>query len=448
MSKIVAGLIGLGTVGTGVVRLLEHQNHIRLKTIAVRDIRKKREVSPSCLVTENVQDIIQDPEIELVIEVAGGIEPVYSYLEAALRAGKHVVTANKKLLARRGPELFSLARAKGVNIFFEASVAGGVPLISTLQKGLNANHINSIAGILNGTTNYILTKMHSSGCSFAEALKEAQELGFAEADPTDDVEGHDVAHKLSILAALSFGRFANPEHIHREGITAITARDIALAKANGCVIKLIGLGLPLANDKVELRVHPVLVPFGHPFYAVNGAENAILVSGSAVGQILLSGPGAGREPTASAVVGDALNLAQVINLPEFESFFQPEIHTTWASLTEESELGFANLVRIKLLRKGADIEFVARTLLQNGLKTQIINAEEDENGYKILSLTTATQPDAIVEEALAHVPNAIVESRLRLLQNQLAAGYQRESLSTASAQQTLRSNSRALSGSC
>ncbi|MDX1988346.1 MAG: homoserine dehydrogenase [Candidatus Obscuribacter sp.] len=419
MSKVVAGLIGLGTVGTGVVKLLERQKHIRLKTIAVRNLQKEREVNPACLFTENVQDIIQDPEIELVIEVAGGIEPVYSYLEAALRAGKHVVTANKKLLARRGPELFSLARAKGVNIFFEASVAGGVPLISTLQKGLNANLIRSVAGILNGTTNYILSRMHSNGCSFAEALKEAQELGFAEADPTDDVEGHDVAHKLSILAALSFGRFANPEQIYREGITTITTKDIALAKAHGCVIKLIGLGLPQENNKVELRVHPVLVPFGHPFYAVNGAENAILVNGSAVGQILLSGPGAGREPTASAVVGDALNLAQVINLPEFESFFQPEITTDWASLSEESELGFANLLRIKLLRKGTDLDSVTTTLLQKGLKTETLSAESDEDGCTVLSLKTAVQTDAVVEEALAHIPDAIVTSRLRLLPERL-----------------------------
>lgn len=419
MSKVVAGLIGLGTVGTGVVKLLERQKHIRLKTIAVRNLQKEREVNPACLFTENVQDIIQDPEIELVIEVAGGIEPVYSYLEAALRAGKHVVTANKKLLARRGPELFSLARAKGVNIFFEASVAGGVPLISTLQKGLNANLIRSVAGILNGTTNYILSRMHSNGCSFAEALKEAQELGFAEADPTDDVEGHDVAHKLSILAALSFGRFANPEQIYREGITTITTKDIALAKAHGCVIKLIGLGLPQENNKVELRVHPVLVPFGHPFYAVNGAENAILVNGSAVGQILLSGPGAGREPTASAVVGDALNLAQVINLPEFESFFQPEITTDWASLSEESELGFANLLRIKLLRKGTDLDSVTATLLQMGLKTETLSAESDEDGCTVLSLKTAVQTDAVVEEALAHIPDAIVTSRLRLLPERL-----------------------------
>ena len=333
MARVVLGMLGLGTVGTGVVELLAKHKHLTLKKVAVKSLDKDRSSMPSCPLTTDVDEIINDPEIEVLVEVMGGENPTVGYLEQAIKKRKHIVTANKEVLAKHGPRLFALAKEHGVAIFFEASVAGGVPLLSTIHKGLEANEIQSIMGILNGTTNFILSNMET-GKSYADALKEAQDLGFAEADPTADVDGFDVAYKLSVLSALGFGHFVKPDTIYKEGIRNITEEDMALAKEFGYRIKLLGTAARGGNNgnmSFDVRVHPTLVPFDHPLASVSGPNNGILVRGHAVGQVTLIGPGAGKLPTASAVVGDLMNLAGALKLPDFASYFQPTIEASPAS---------------------------------------------------------------------------------------------------------------------
>ena len=315
MSRVTVGMIGLGVVGSGVVRLLEKQKRIVLKKVAVRDLKKERDATPTCPITENVSEVLDDPEIEVIVEVAGGEEPALTYMRQAIEQRKHIVTANKEVLAKHGPELFELARKRGVTIFFEASVAGGVPLISTIQKGLEANQLASVTGILNGTTNFILSSMEQSNASYGDALAKAQKLGFAEADPTNDVDGFDVAYKLSILTALAHQRFARPDDIFKEGIRGISDIDMAHAKELGYRIKLVGSTNKSANGKsgVAVRVNPTMIPITHPLASVSGSNNGILLYGHAVGEIAMVGPGAGQMPTASAVVGDIMNLPVLCN---------------------------------------------------------------------------------------------------------------------------------------
>jgi homoserine dehydrogenase len=310
--------------------------------VAVRDKSKPREVDLSSIrVTDKPFDIVNDPEVEIIIEVAGGINPPYELIKRAIEQGKHIVTANKEVIAKHGSEIFELADRNNVTVLFEAAVGGGVPLISTIQRGLQANEISSVAGILNGTTNYILTAMQERGQRFEDALSEAQRLGFAEADPTNDIEGFDVAYKITILATLAFGRTVDTDSVHREGISKVTDLDIAVAREFGYRIKMIGLARRGAGC-LDVRAHPMLVPIHHLLASVEGANNAIFISGHAVGQVMLVGPGAGQMPTASAVVGDLINLASALRLPDFAPYFQPSIDTNEFPVCsiEDSESAF------------------------------------------------------------------------------------------------------------
>ena len=342
MAKITVGIIGLGTVGTGVVKLLGNDPRFRVKWVAVRDKSKPRDADLGAIrVTDRPEEVVNDPETEIIIEVAGGVSPVYELIKQAIANGKHVVTANKEMIARHGSEIFDLAHRKNVTVLFEAAVGGGIPLISTLQRGLQANEIQSVAGILNGTTNFILTAMQERGQSFGDALAEAQQLGFAEADPTNDVEGFDVAYKITILASLAFGRFVEAGSVYRQGITRISAMDISIAREFGYRIKLIGLARRGAGC-LDVRAHPMLVPIHHLLASVEGANNAIFISGSAVGEVMLVGPGAGQMPTASAVVGDLINLASALKLPDFAPYFHPAIEAGETPLCpiEDAESAF------------------------------------------------------------------------------------------------------------
>jgi homoserine dehydrogenase len=318
-AKLGVGVIGCGTVGGGVVKLLtSEKEHLLRKTGVAIELRKAADLDPAkraatglpeTLLTTDAASLFTDPSIGVVVEVIGGVKPAQGFIEAALTAGKHVVTANKELIAKKGPELLALARKHGVTLHFEASSCGGIPVIAALGQSLAANRFEKLLGIVNGTTNFILTKMHREGAEFADVLAEAQRLGYAEADPTADVDGHDAAYKLAILAAMAFDSHFDYRDIHTEGIRNISARDIAIAKDYGYVIKLLAIGAAHDDGRVELRVHPVLVPKDHPLAAVSDAFNAVFARGNYVGDVMFYGRGAGQLPTASAIVGDIIDLA-------------------------------------------------------------------------------------------------------------------------------------------
>lgn len=313
------GIIGMGTVGTGVARVLLQQKELlktrsgitfNLKSIAELDWSRDRNIDLTHVkCTTDVNELLEDPEIGVIVETIGGYQPAFSFITKALQKGKHVVTANKALIATHGRELFKTAWENGVNLLFEASVGGGIPIIKGLREGLIANHIESIYGILNGTSNYILTKMYQEGLEFSDALKEAQKKGFAEADPTLDVSGGDAAHKLTILASIASNSFVPYESIYMEGITDITKLDIDFAKSFGYTIKLLAI-YRVINGGLDLRVHPTLIGNKHLLSAVSNELNAIFVKGDFVGNTMFYGPGAGERPTASAIVSDIVDLSE------------------------------------------------------------------------------------------------------------------------------------------
>ncbi len=315
------GLIGLGTVGSQVAeRMLSWGPQLSrragvelcLKRVLVRDLQKRRSIDvPAELLTVDPADVLDDGSIEVVIEVAGGDEPMRSYIEQAIHAGKHVITANKVVMAKHGPELLDQAAERNVDVYFEAAVGGGIPLISAFRTDLQANRIERVSAVINGTTNYVLGRMSSTGIGMADAVREAQDAGYAEADPTDDVGGFDATYKLAILASIAYEIKVRPDEIYREGIDGIEPVDFRYARELGYAIKLIA-HTQRHPGRVEARVHPAMIPLDHPLARVEGAENAVFVEGDLVGQVLLAGQGAGGRPTASAVVGDLIDLSRSI----------------------------------------------------------------------------------------------------------------------------------------
>ncbi len=316
ISSIRIGMIGLGTVGTGVYRVLHSRAGLSFSGIAVKNPQKNRglESLDVSLLTDDPYKIVNDPAVDIVVEVMGGIDPAQGLIIQALKNGKHVVTANKELIAKHGGELFQLAQEHQVRLLYEGAVAGGIPIIMPLKLSLAGNRIEEIAGILNGTTNYILTKMTQEGWDFEQALKVAQEKGFAEADPTSDVDGFDAAYKIAILASLAFQQQVEVSQVFREGITRISHLDIQNAEALGFTIKLLGLARRGENNQLDIRVHPMLVPQAHPLAGIHNEYNAVWVKGDAVGEVMFSGRGAGELPTASAVTGDILAIAHDLSL--------------------------------------------------------------------------------------------------------------------------------------
>ncbi len=321
MREIKVGILGLGTVGSGTARiLLENADSIAsrvgarvvLHRVAVRDVGKPRDlILPAGVITANPADVTNDPSIEIVAELIGGVEPARGLVERAIANGKNIVTANKEMVAKVGHELRLAAQSAGKDFFMEASVAGGIPIIATLGESLAGNHVREIAGIVNGTTNYILTRMTEEGAAFEKVLAEAQALGYAEVEPSSDVDGHDARYKIAILASLAFGTRVPVEEVAAQGIRDISPRDIVVARELGYRIKLLAVaqGLPIG---IRVRVYPALLPLRHPLAAVDGVFNAVFVRGDRVGDLTLIGRGAGGLPTGSAVVGDIIHCARNI----------------------------------------------------------------------------------------------------------------------------------------
>ncbi len=352
------GLLGLGTVGTGTVQILLSPTgrqpllqEITIHRVGVRSLDKARLVSlPSEVLTTDLEAIVTDPAIDIVVEVMGGLEPARSLILNAIAHGKHVVTANKAVIARYGDEIFTAAEEAGVYVLLEAAVGGGIPVIQPLKQSLGVNRIKSVTGIVNGTTNYILTRMQTEGGEFADILTDAQQLGYAEADPTADVDGLDAADKIAILASIAFAGRIKLQDVHCEGIRQVSAADIAYAEKLGFVIKLLAGAkreeTALAADTpdsemLEMRVHPTLVPKTHPLASISGVYNAILVEGEPIGQVMFFGPGAGSGPTASAVVSDILNIAAVLKTAQETHQLHPLLscaHQHYCAIAPISEL--------------------------------------------------------------------------------------------------------------
>lgn len=317
--KIKIGLIGLGTVGSGVFKTLQNFEDVEIVKIAVRNKNKKRNIEnlDESIITDNPYDVVNDPEIQIVAELVGGIEPAFDLIKTAIKNGKHIVTANKELLAKHGEELFKFAEDNNKVVLYEAAIAGGIPLIMPIKTILAGNKITKIKAILNGTTNYILTKMDVQGASYSDVLKESQELGYAEADPTGDVEGFDAAYKITTLATIAFGKRIKIDKVYREGITKISPDDMKAANEMGYKIKLIASAELNEDGRADVRVHPMLVPKSKSLAHIDYVTNAVSLTGHPVGDVTLSGPGAGEFPTASSVVGDILAIVSEIGKTDY-----------------------------------------------------------------------------------------------------------------------------------
>ena len=412
MKKIQVGLIGFGTVGSGLAEVLlaqqeriEKRSNLSIKLTKVADIAIEN-LPPQFAgmeLTKNADDLFNDPDIDIVVELIGGIEPAKTFMLKAIEAGKHVVTANKALISQEGADIFAAAAEKNVEVGFEASVGGGIPVIKALKEGLVANKIQSIMGIMNGTANYILTRMTDEGIPFAEVLKDAQDLGFAEADPTYDIEGIDTAHKLAILVMMSYGMNIKLDDIAIEGITKIEPIDIEFAREFGCRIKLLAISRN-HGDHVEARVHPTMVPEKHLLASINGAYNAIHFNGDAVENVLLYGQGAGKMPTGSAVAADIVDIARNIQADSINrvpalSYLPTEFCDRRISTMEE--LACPYYFRISAKDEPGVLAAIAGILSKHGISIEsVIQKGRQEKGPVSIVMRTHTAKEASVTKAL------------------------------------------------
>ena len=411
MKQIGIGLAGLGNVGAGVYKHLARNRdllaqrlglELTVRRIAVRDVAKSRpDGAPSAPLTGRWQDLIDDPEVQIVVELMGGIDEPFQLIARGIEAGKTVVTGNKALLAGRGKEIFDLATACEVPVFFEAAVAGGIPIIKAVRDSFIGNHIRSIHGIVNGTTNYILTRMSDAGLDYADALAEAQAQGYAEADPTLDVNGWDAAHKAIILASLAYGTWICPSKVFVEGIEKVTSRDICFAKKLGYCIKLLAIIKADDAGRIEVRVHPTLIPEKHVLASVNGVYNALCVHGDVVGETLFYGRGAGQDPTASAVIADLAEAAHALNTRRRDFGFMP--HGLYGECKPLDEILCQYYLRIPVDDKPGVLAQVAGVLgsLGIGISSMIQPESDGQSAVLILMLHDATH--AQVREAIARI---------------------------------------------
>lgn len=411
---IQVGLLGWGTVGTGVTKIFQNHADLLAQRIGaplvlrkISDLNLKRDrgvkVDPSVL-TVSADEVIRDPQIQIVVELIGGEEPAKSFILQALRAGKHVVTANKALLAKHWDEIHRTARESSVEIYYEASVGGGIPVVQGINDGLSANSIRAIYGIINGTSNYILSEM-KKGKNYAEALVEAQKKGYAEANPTLDVEGFDSMHKLVILASLAFGKRVAPESVHIEGITRLTAQDIQYAREEfDQEIKLLGIAKQTQEGKIQVRVHPTLIPSGHLLSSVQSVFNGIYVVGDAVGPVMFYGQGAGEMPTASAVVSDILFIARSIHLGvagKVPFYYRPSPEQTPLALEPMEELVSEYYLRFSVKDEAGVIAKIAGILGQKGISiASVVQKARHEGNMVPIVIMTYEARERDVREAL------------------------------------------------
>ena len=385
MRKINIGLIGFGNIGCGVVKILQLRKsllsrkigiEIVIKKICDKDLTTKRDVSvDKGLLTHDAYEIINDPQIDIVVELMGGINPAKEFILAALKKGKHVVTANKALLAEHGNELFREASERGKNIYFEASVGAGIPIIKSIKEGLIANKFSCIFGIVNGTSNYVLMQMSKEHCSFANAIQAAKTKGFAEKDPTLDIEGIDSAHKLVLLTYLAFGRIVSVKDIFIEGISQISAADITYAKELGYEIKLLAIAKK-ELDELEVRVHPTLLPTEHLLSSVDGVFNAIYVSSDLAGDLMFYGPGAGQLPAASAVVSDIIDLTQDIKTGLFKPVLNSIEDNSIKGLRKIDEIENKYYIRIMAVDKPGVLAKISGILAKFGISIASVTQKE------------------------------------------------------------------------
>jgi len=418
--SIGVGLLGAGVVGSEVGRALlsrseSNEHFLDLKSILVRDTSGDRPGIPSQVLTDEAEHVLGDPEIGIVIELMGGEEPARSYIAAALSSGKHVVTANKEVIAKHGDELTRVARANDVGLSFEASVGGGIPVLAVLQDSLSANRIDTIRAIINGTTNYILTSMDESGAAFSDALSQAQQLGYAEADPTADVDAYDPVFKLAILSRLAWGVSVTPSEVYRSGISDIGAKDLRYARELGFKIKLLAIATSDGHG-IRCRVHPALVPTDVPMANVNGVLNAVEFSGDLVGRLWLQGKGAGAGPTASAVMGDVLRTARQIRSGN-GSTSNAEAGQDTAMRREilpidELEIGYyvrlSAVDRSGVLAKIADVFGKSRISIASVIQKD----SDDERGLADLVITTHPALEARMQTAAERLRELDVVSSL------------------------------------
>ena len=434
MKPINVGLLGLGTVGGGTLTVLRRNaaeitrragREIRVVRAAVRDLEKARLLAGDLPLTTNPFDVVDDPDIDIVVELIGGLEPARELVMQAIANGKHVVTANKHLVAKYGNDIFAAAQAKGVMVAFEAAVAGGIPIIKALREGLTANRIEWLAGIINGTSNFILTEMRDKGAAFEDVLKEAQALGYAESDPTFDIEGIDAAHKLTILSAIAFGIPMQLDRVYTEGISKLTREDVKYAEELGYRIKLLGIARRAENG-IELRVHPTLIPERRLIANVDGAMNAVLVKGDAVGPTLYYGAGAGAEPTASAVVADLVDVTRLHTADPHHRVphlaFQPDQLADTPILPME-EVRTSYYLRLRAFDRPGVLADITRILADSDISIDAMVQKEPAEGEEqvnIILLTHITVEKninaAIVKiEALDSVAGQVMRIRLEEL---------------------------------
>ena len=417
MEKVKVGIIGLGTVGSGVFKTLRNFHNIEVVKVAVRDKSKKRNIEnlDESILTENPYDIVNNPDIDVVVELIGGIDPAFDLIKTAIKNGKHIVTANKELLAKYGEELFTFAEENNKVVLYEGAVAGGIPVIMPIKTILSGNKITKIEAILNGTTNYILTKMDVEGSAYEDVLAEAQKFGYAESDPTSDVEGLDAAYKLTTLATLAFRERIKIQNVYTEGITKVRTEDMKAANDLGYKIKLIAYAKTDENGRADVRVHPMLISKKSTLAHIDYVTNAVSISGHPIGDITLSGPGAGEFPTASSVVGDILAIASEIGTTDYLLPMMRCVHSSTAevlniddtynkyylSITAPNAIGVIAKIGTICASKNISLS----SILQKGV---------NENNTAVITVITEKCLEKSIKEVVNELTDCEVKSLIRV----------------------------------